>query len=47
MHIVKHLTTLDNIISSEWTFEQCIETVQVSISETQWVQFLSYLFNVT
>ena len=47
VHIVKHLTTLDNNISSEWTIEQCIETVHVLISETQWFQFLSYLFNVT
>ena len=40
LHIIIALTTLDNNLSIESIFEHCIETVNVLICETQWVQFL-------
>ena len=40
-HIIKHLTSLDKIVSTESILEQCIETVHVLICETQWIQFCS------
>ena len=41
MHIIKQLTILENIISTESIPEECTETVHVLIGETQWVQFCS------
>ena len=35
LHITKHLTTLDNNISTESLDEQCIEIIHVLMCETQ------------
>ena len=40
LHLIKHLSALDNNISPDSIPEQCIETVHVLICERQWVQFL-------
>ena len=40
LQVIKHLTALNNNVSIESVLERCIETVHVSICETQWVQFL-------
>ena len=40
LHIIKDLTTLESNFSTESIPEQCIETVQVLICETQGIKFL-------
>ena len=47
LHIIKHLTLLDNKISIESIFEHCIKTNHVLICKTQWLQSLQQCFNVT
>ena len=40
LRIIKSMTALDKIVSTELINEECIETVHVLMCETHWFQFL-------
>ena len=47
VHIIKDLSTLHNTFATELVLEMCIETVHVLAVETDGIQILWQLFNVT
>ena len=47
LHITKHLSTLDNNFVTESVPEKCTKTIHVLEDETECVQLLQQLFNVS